>query len=449
MTICVLSVCNHVVLTGGRITVSLAALQMGLSPLNVGLLVAVFAILPMLLSVHVGRWIDGVGLLRPMAFGTAMVACGAAIPFIFQTPFVLLAAAAGIGLGFMVQQVAIQNILGQAEPTLRLRNFSWLSLGLAMSGFIGPLGAGLAIDNLGYQSAFGMLTAPPLIALTIILYLRHRLHAVGRAKKGPREAHRKASDLLSNPGLRRVLLCNLFLSGAWDTHLFVVPLYGVSIGLSATTIGIILSAFAGATFVIRLALPWIQKRVAPWTLVRTSMIVTAADFMLYPFFTSVFALMTMSFILGLALGGCQPTMLSMLHQHSPAGRAAEAGGLRMALVNASQVTLPLICGAMGTVVGVTPLFWVYALMLSGGIWINRNPPVEAPKATTDGAPNATPDAAPDAAMPADTKAAAQATPDSGPAPEAATGPTPVEPAVAVAADAAPANKAGTTPSRLP
>lgn len=107
------------------------------------------------------------------------------------------------------------------------------------------------------------------------------------------------------------------------------------------------------------------------------MIVTAADFMLYPLFTSIYALMTMSFILGLALGGCQPTMLSMLHQHSPAGRAAEAGGLRMALVNASQVMLPMICGAMGTVVGVTPLFWVYALMLSGGIWINRDPPVEA------------------------------------------------------------------------
>ena len=53
--ICALSVSNHVALTGGRVTVSLAALQMGLSPLNVGLLVAVFAILPMLTSVHAGR----------------------------------------------------------------------------------------------------------------------------------------------------------------------------------------------------------------------------------------------------------------------------------------------------------------------------------------------------------------------------------------------------------
>lgn len=386
MTICVMSVCNHVVLTGGRVTVSLAALQMGLSPLNVGLLVAVFAFLPMLTSIHAGRWIDGVGLLRPMAIGTAVVTVSAVLPFVLQTPFALLATACGVGVGFMIQQVAVQNVLGQAEPSLRLRNFSWLSLGLAISGFIGPLGAGVAIDNFGYHWAFGVLTLPPLTALMIILYLRHRLHAVGRAKKEPR-VQRKTSDLLANPPLRRVLGVNMFLSGAWDTHLFVVPLYGVSIGLSATTIGVILSSFAAATFVIRLALPWIQQRVAPWTLVKTSMIVAGVDFLLYPLFTHTLALMGMSFILGLALGGCQPTMLSMLHQHSPPGRAAEAGGMRMALINASQVTLPLLCGAMGTLVGVMPLFWVYALMLGGGVWVNRQPPAAVEPAAPESTEN--------------------------------------------------------------
>ena len=55
MTIFMLSVCNHVVPTGCKITVSLTALQKGLWLLNVGLLVAVFAVLPIFLSVHVGR----------------------------------------------------------------------------------------------------------------------------------------------------------------------------------------------------------------------------------------------------------------------------------------------------------------------------------------------------------------------------------------------------------
>ena len=358
---------------------SLAALQMGLSPLNVGLLVAVFAILPMLTSVHAGRWIDGVGITRPMAIGTATVCLGTMISFISQAPFALLCTACCIGLGFMLQQVAIQNVMGQAEPAQRLRNFSWLALALAMSGFAGPLTAGLAIDNLGFQWTFGLLTVPPVIGLISILYLRHRLHAVGRARPVKRDSPRRTRELLAEPHLRRVLMTNLFLSGACDTHLFVVPLYGYAIGLSATTIGVVLSSFAAATFVIRLVLPWIQKRVAPWTMVRTVMIVAAIDFMLYPLFSHTLALMGMSFILGLALGACQPSMLAMLHQYAPPGRQAEAGGVRMALVNASQVALPLVCGALGTVVGVMPLFWAYALMLGGGVWMNRKPPENTPE----------------------------------------------------------------------
>lgn len=175
------------------------------------------------------------------------------------------------------------------------------------------------------------------------------------------------------PPLRRILMVNTILSGAWDTHLFVVPIFGVAIGLSATTIGVILAAFAAATFVIRLVLPFIQTRVRSWTLVRAAMATAAIDFLLYPFFTDVGMLIGLSFVLGLALGCCQPSMLSLLHQYSPPGRAAEAVGLRMALINASQVSLPLTFGALGAVIGVAPLFWAYALALVAGGWANRNP----------------------------------------------------------------------------
>ncbi|HYG44959.1 MAG TPA: MFS transporter, partial [Bordetella sp.] len=188
---------------------------------------------------------------------------------------------------------------------------------------------------------------------------------------------RRVTELLKVPPLRRILMVNTILSGAWDTHLFVVPLFGVAIGLSATTIGSILAAFALGTFLIRLALPLIQTRVRSWTLVRTAMAITVVDFMIYPLFADVGTLIGLSFILGLALGCCQPSMLSLLHQHTPPGRAAEAVGLRMAFINASQVSLPLTFGALGAVIGIAPLFWAYALALSAGGWANRHPPKEA------------------------------------------------------------------------
>ena len=183
------------------------------------------------------------------------------------------------------------------------------------------------------------------------------------------------TELLAVPALRRILMVNTILSGAWDTHLFVVPIFGVAIGLSATTIGIILASFAAATFVIRLVLPLIQRRVRSWTLVRAAMATAAVDFLLYPLFSDVSVLIVLSFILGLALGCCQPSMLALLHQHSPPA-ARPKPGLRMALINGSQVSLPLTFGALGSVIGVAPLFWAYSVALMAGGWANRNPPLE-------------------------------------------------------------------------
>ncbi|WP_459618706.1 MFS transporter [Bordetella sp. 2513F-2] len=368
---------NHVALTGGRITVSLTALKLGLSTLQVGTLVAVFAVLPMLASIHAGRWVDKVGVYRPLTIGTGLVSIGTLLPFLFQTQAALLLASCAIGIGFMLHQVATQDLLGHAEARLRLRNFSWLSLTLAASGFSGPLAAGLAIDHLGTRLAFGILALGPLTAALGLYLLRTPLRQFDASLAGARRndgVRPRIAELLAVPALRRVLLVNTIVSGAWDTHLFVVPIYGVAIGLSATTIGVILAAFSAATFVIRLLLPYIQNRVLPWTLVRVTMLTTAVDFLLYPLFDDVAALITLSFVLGLALGSCQPSMLSLLHQFSPPGRAAEAVGLRMALINSSQVTLPLTFGALGAVIGVAPLFWAYALAVAVGGWFNRRPP---------------------------------------------------------------------------
>jgi hypothetical protein len=75
-------------------------------------------------------------------------------------------------------------------------------------------------------------------------------------------------------------------------------------------------------------------------------------------------------------------MLSLLHHHSPPGRAAEASGLRMSLISASQVCLPLTFGALGAVIGITPLFWAYAVCMALGGWLNRQPPQATPVLTT-------------------------------------------------------------------
>jgi len=361
---------SHVVLTGGRIAVSLTALGMGLSTFTVGLLVAMFAFLPMLLSVRAGRLIDRIGAGRPLRAGVALVAVGAALPFAWPANFTLLTAAVCIGIGFMLCQVATQNLLGQADPTARLRNFSAMSLMLSLSGFGGPLIAGLSIDHLGHRYAFGLLAVAPLLSAVGLYLLWRRLPLPAAAPERPARPPR-LGDLVATPALRRVLMANVLLAGAWDTHMFLVPIFGVSIGLSATTIGLVLAVFAGATFVIRLALPLIQRRMRPWSLISAAMFGAGASYLLYPWFSDAGVLAVIAFAMGLALGSSQPSILALLHQYAPPGRAAEAIGLRTALINGSQVSLPLAVGALATAVGIAPIFAACALALGAGGWTAR------------------------------------------------------------------------------
>jgi MFS family permease len=56
-----LGIANHAVLTGNRVTVTLQAIRQGHSTAVVGVLVAVYAFLPMLCAVAAGRISDRIG----------------------------------------------------------------------------------------------------------------------------------------------------------------------------------------------------------------------------------------------------------------------------------------------------------------------------------------------------------------------------------------------------
>jgi MFS family permease len=234
-----------------------------------------------------------------------------------------------------------------------------------------------------------LLALSPILCLLGLTRVRRYLIA-SHIKAPPSEIKRSVSDLFASPALRKVFIANMLLSSAWDTHGFVVPIFGVSAGLSATTIGLILATFASATIVIRIALPFIQQHVRPWQLINIALVATAVNFLLYPFFSQVWILMSMSFALGLALGSTQPGILALLQHHAPSGRAGEAFGLRMALINGCQVSLPLAFGALGAVMGgVMPLFWITSAALGAGRWYTRDAEI-ASRIATDTPPSKPP-----------------------------------------------------------
>jgi MFS family permease len=78
-------------------------------------------------------------------------------------------------------------------------------------------------------------------------------------------------------------------------------------------------------------------------------------------------LLTLAFLLGFGLGGAQPMIMSLIYSTAPAGRAAEAIGVRSLIISMSQTAMPLLFGALGEVLGMTPVFWTMGtcLVVSG------------------------------------------------------------------------------------
>ena len=74
--IIILMVLDHIAFNGSRVSVTLYAIHEGATALTIGTLMALYALLPAVFSVAVGRWIDRIGIVKPMQLGSIAVGIG-------------------------------------------------------------------------------------------------------------------------------------------------------------------------------------------------------------------------------------------------------------------------------------------------------------------------------------------------------------------------------------
>lgn len=365
-------ICLHACMAGTRMAAPLLALREGYSPAAVGVLLALFALTQVFLALPAGRFADRHGLRRPISYSVfaAVLGAGAAVAFPVFPVLCLAALLTGGATGAAV--ISLQRHVGRAAVgALELRQvFSWLSIGPAVSNFIGPFSAGLLIDHVGavpgstsgYRAAFLLMAILPLASWFLVRKTRE-LPPVIAASGGPQP---RAWDLLRQATFRRLLLVNWFLSSCWDVHTFVVPVLGFERGISASVIGTILGAFAVAAALIRMAMPLVAAYLREWKVLAVSMLMTAVLFGIYPLMHSAIGMGLCSILLGFSLGMVQPMVMSMLHQITPEARHGEALGLRLMAINASSVLMPMLFGSAGALIGIAGVFWATGAMVGAG-----------------------------------------------------------------------------------
>lgn len=366
----------HSSMAGLRLAIPLQALRAGHTEWAVGLLLALFTVLPALSSMATGRWVDRRGYHLPLQLAVALSVGGAAIALVTHVfpdtwLFALLCFAAVMsGAGANVCAILTQHTGGlmTADTSTRLRVFSWLGMSPALANAIGPVLVGFLIDGAGFHWAYGALAVLPLLSLWIArrmpTLLRHNATSVERVSNNIR-------SLLAVPGLKRLLFINWVLSASWDMHSFAVPILGFARHYSASTIGIILSVFTFGVTLVRFAIPLFSHRVDEARLLWTAMILVGVIFLVYPFAETPWLMGVCAGLLGLTLGAVQPTVVSAIYQLSPAGREGEAIALRTMAISVSNSFMPLIFGAVSSSIGLSTVFWIMGAAVGSGSWVIR------------------------------------------------------------------------------
>lgn len=378
------NVANTIALKANKVIVPLFGIHLGASPAGIGLLMSLQAFFPLLLAVFAGKISDRFGARLPIFFGSVGMAAGFLLPFLTPSLLTLYFSQTLIGLSNIFFHISTHHLVGSiGGAEARTRNFSLYSIWVSVASFIGPLFVGFSIDQSGYVLSFLALSLISLIPIAILL-LPHKFTNVNHHKNKSDDQKSSVMDLLKMPPLRRTFITSGIVLAGIELYSFYFPIYGNSIGFSATMIGAVLGVHASASLIVRLIMPLLVKKYHEENVLAYSLLLAGATYFMFPFFENILVLSLISFILGLGLGCGQPLSIILTYNRSPKGRAGEALGARVTVNKLTQVVFPILFGSLGSAFGLFPVFFSNALLLLFGGYITREKEEDADNNKPDG-----------------------------------------------------------------
>lgn len=356
---------------GSRIVMSLYALELGASQAMVGMIIALYSVCPLLLSIAMGRLSDRIPPRKPMIVGSLLLATALLLPALWPSLPTLIAAAFLLGLGHMVFDLPLEAAVGGVGGAqYRARNYALITMGWSAANFVGPLVTGLAIDTFAHRIAFCVLAG--FVLVPILMFWRWPNLLPHTARVSAKERHGGVIELVRIRELRATYIAGAIIGSAQNLFQFYMPVYGHSLGLSASAIGTVLGMVALSAFCIRALMPLLVRRLGEMTILKSAIFVAAFAYALFPFFRDAYALSAISFLLGLGIGCAQPMVMSLFFVLAPSGRIAEVTGVYKTLRGVTQLVVPMLFGGVGSAFGFIAVFVSNSALLATAGWLQRN-----------------------------------------------------------------------------
>jgi MFS family permease len=366
-----ISVLSQMGFSGSRVAVSLHALELTANHFAIGVVIALYSLCPMLLSIVIGKFADRAPPRLPVILGSAAMTVALLLPPFFHGLGVLCVTAFVLGLAHQVFSIPLEAIVGGIDGAKnRARNYAFITMGWSGANFLGPLITGFTIDYVGQLQVYLVLAALTAAPIPLLMLKSHLLPR-SAARHADAPAGGSVLDLWRMPSVRMTIIAAGVVGSAQDLFQFYLPIYGRSIGLSASAIGTILGVVFLAAFVIRGMLPLLVRKLREPTILICAMFIAAVAYALMPFFANPYALGAIAFLLGLGVGCAQPMTMSLLYVLTPGGRIAEAFGLQKTVRNATHLVVPIVFGSVGAAFGVTTVFISNTVILAASGFLMR------------------------------------------------------------------------------
>ena len=337
-----------------RITTSYRAIELGLPVIWLGIIATGFAIIPVFTALQVGRWIDRGNDAKATWLGAALVfvACIGfwASP---QSAMHLVGFSVLLGFGHMFCMAGHQMLAVRAggvrsrEDALGYYMVA-ASVGQGLGPFVvGWLGGAAALPPTHLLFTIGLLAAAASVIVALVI-------RPARVKAQPHEHGDliPVGRLLRLRGFFPIMVSSVVTVTALDLLVIYLPALGAERQIDSSDIGLLLTVRSVASLVSRMFYARLIFAFGRIPLTLTSMLGSAAGFLILALPLSLPVMYLVLVGLGFAMGIASTLTLSGVMYLAPPEVCGTALTLRMTGNRVGQIVFPALAGALAAATGV-------------------------------------------------------------------------------------------------
>jgi len=356
-----------------RPMITYRALENGATGYQIGLIASIYALVPLIVAVQMGRWVGRIGEV-PLLFAGCISFIILGIAFAFLNNIIAIAASTALaGIAHLSNVAASQAMVASRSPhELQDQNFGYFSFSTSMGHTFGPMLGGIIAGSSGVlpkSSTSAFIFASVLAALAVIpFFLFKGVNELRSQEERDAAGAIRARDVIKRPGIKPAIWTSLAVASTNDVLVVILPLVGTELGISPVVIGAILSLRSAAAMVSRFSLGRLTKRYGSSTVMNFSITASAIVLFASTFATTAVLLGVVMAIVGFLLGIGQPLTMSIVSKKTPIEERAMVISLRLFGNRLGQFLVPLGAGALTAPFGSGAVFvGLSALIASAGV----------------------------------------------------------------------------------